>query len=113
MEARPFYEYLPLEAGFIRIVELHPWTGRSDEELLVTIHPHYLEDTSEQPYDAISYTWGEINDQHPLFFSDGTHLMINSNLQSALRHLRLRDESRWLWMTPFVSHRTMLANKSL
>ena len=98
MEAPLLYRYLPLDAGFIRIVELHPWKWRLDEELRITIHAYYLDDTPRQPYDAISYTWGDINDQYPVFFPDGTHLMIDSNLQSALRHLRLRDESRWLWI---------------
>lgn len=48
-------------------------------------------------YEAISYTWGEPLVIYPLYVDDGKHVKATSNLDQALRRLRLPATSRLLW----------------
>lgn len=50
------------------------------------------------PYHALSYAWG--NDEHVVgVYIDGDKVLkVSSNLRSAFRHLRSREESTFLWV---------------
>ncbi|KUI72541.1 Heterokaryon incompatibility protein 6, OR allele [Cytospora mali] len=49
------------------------------------------------PYEALSYTWG--SEARPFkITADGSVLRVTENLHTALRHLRLPDEDRLLWI---------------
>ncbi|ESZ98830.1 ankyrin repeat and SAM domain containing protein 6 [Sclerotinia borealis F-4128] len=49
------------------------------------------------PYAALSYTWG-CTEKSVKITVDNTTIKITSNLYSALRHLRLEDKDRILWI---------------
>ncbi|XXH02656.1 hypothetical protein Hte_009038 [Hypoxylon texense] len=51
----------------------------------------------EVPYEALSYTWGAPVFSHPVQIN-GIEFFITENLDSALRHLRLTDAVRYLWV---------------
>lgn len=89
------YEYEPLQdAASIRLFELLP--GLPESQLQIVIHSIHLPST--QKYEALSYTWGEPGQTHELSVSGGYKFKIRTNLQSALRELRLPSQSRWLWV---------------
>ena len=48
-------------------------------------------------YECLSYAWGEPKYEHAITI-DGHELPITSNLEIALRHLRLTDAERMLWV---------------
>ncbi|KAI0893985.1 heterokaryon incompatibility protein-domain-containing protein [Annulohypoxylon nitens] len=51
----------------------------------------------EIPYEALSYTWGAPVFSLPVQIN-GIEFFITENLDSALRHLRLSDSKRYLWV---------------
>ncbi|GKT58366.1 heterokaryon incompatibility protein [Colletotrichum tofieldiae] len=50
-----------------------------------------------QPYKALSYTWGQPDKTHSIDIA-GAHLGITASLDTALRHLRRKDEPIRLWI---------------
>jgi hypothetical protein len=73
----------------------------SDYTLSVDTSPH---SSSKPKYEALSYTWGTAGQPTPLHIkpSDPGHptlkIDIQQNLAAALRHLRLPDKPRALWV---------------
>jgi ankyrin repeat protein len=58
----------------------------------------WLDDTKDGvEYEALSYTWGDKNNLHEIEVS-GMPFHVTENLHSALRHIRLRDKDRILWV---------------
>ena len=52
---------------------------------------------SNNDFEALSYVWGSPVDKVPVS-CDGQQLLITPNCESALRHLRLADQERVLWV---------------
>jgi hypothetical protein len=91
----PYYKYQPLvDSASIRLIELQPGIG--DSALWVAIHASPY--PALQKYEALSYTWGAPGQTHELYSKDGSKLEITTNLQLALRNLRLPSQTRWLWV---------------
>ncbi|RMZ86881.1 hypothetical protein DV736_g5892, partial [Chaetothyriales sp. CBS 134916] len=92
---RYVHQYKALEpiTGDIRLVKLWPGTGDTTIRC-ETIHASFDGSLS---YEALSYTWGE---KGPVGVIDlnGWPFPIRSNLADALRHLRLKDKPRTLWI---------------
>jgi hypothetical protein len=87
------YRYSSLAGGTtFRILELLP--GKEDDIVSVILHPSDLRNHRE--YEAISYTWGDINSK-AAFLCDGKVVEATTNLHASLCHLRLDNESRFLW----------------
>jgi hypothetical protein len=55
------------------------------------------DDDDEAYYDALSYTWGDAAQTSNIVI-DGRPATVTANLYQALRHLRLTDEDRILWV---------------
>ena len=55
-----------------------------------------LED-EQSTYEALSYTWGKATPIYPNTLN-GDSLRVATNLYTALRHVRLQDTSRVLWI---------------
>ncbi|KAI1363809.1 HET-domain-containing protein [Xylaria arbuscula] len=51
-----------------------------------------------QRYEALSYVWGDLDDQHQIFLGGDKAINITKNLHSALRSLRLSRGGRKLWI---------------
>lgn len=86
-----------------------------DEEIRVSIQIVPLDDNHWRPYEALSYTWGSSKDQVDISIAthqnlgplqarartrpgNWRHLAVTQNLSIALRHLRLKDKARVLWI---------------
>jgi hypothetical protein len=69
--------------------------GVMGDRLVGTIHVYNL---SEPPiYHALSYTWGQEPDLHPIFVN-GKKRRIRSNLYHALQRIRSRDGDLLIWI---------------
>lgn len=101
------YQYESLEDGSIRLLELLP--GDKDDDLKCSIVPAHLD---ERPlYEAVSYVWG--TPEHPASLDCGNGFVsITSNLASALRHLRPKDQSRLLWADQVCINQRHVAERS-
>ncbi|KAI2462917.1 heterokaryon incompatibility protein-domain-containing protein [Annulohypoxylon bovei var. microspora] len=66
----------------------------------------------EIPYEALSYTWGAPVFSLPIQIN-GVDFFITENLDSALRHLRLTDSKRYLWVDALCINQFDVREKSV
>jgi hypothetical protein len=90
------YTYEPLDnSNFsIRLISLSPGADFSSA-IHCSVYQVSLDSNPE--YEAVSYAWGDPNIFETIFL-DGFPFSVTVNLVSALRHLRLKDEARVLWV---------------
>jgi len=85
------YEVLPTPTSF-RIFELLP--GVEGDPVSCVLRRVDWVDSPE--YESLSYAWGDPKARTPVIV-DGKRLGVTVNLQTALKHLRYQDRSRFLW----------------
>ncbi|KAB5513112.1 heterokaryon incompatibility protein-domain-containing protein [Coniochaeta sp. 2T2.1] len=89
-------DYSPLPAGkSIRLLTLHP--GQDGEPLQMCLSHHVLSDGGRDSFSALSYAWGDATDLQPVS-CDGKTIGISKNLSACLKHIRLADAARILWI---------------
>ncbi|KIW09132.1 uncharacterized protein PV09_00070 [Verruconis gallopava] len=92
------YEYRSLvdrqDDDHIRLLSLAPSRDWTD-----AIHVRLVEArlSDDLVYEALSYCWGDIS-KRLLIFCDGKPFLVSENLETALRHLRLEESERILWI---------------
>lgn len=87
------YESLDLSKETIRVLRLRR-NPRFDAEISIEIIQTTL---GQVPFEALSYTWGTTEKPCNIKL-DGYQMPVTSNLHTALQHLRLRNEDRFLWI---------------
>jgi Heterokaryon incompatibility protein (HET) len=82
----------------IRLLSLCPSAnyGADLEVKLFEVSLDHLS-VNNQEYEALSYVWGARKSTQPLVCNDGL-LWVTPNCESALRHLRMNDTTRLLWI---------------
>jgi hypothetical protein len=94
------YQYSPLneEAGEIRLLTLHP--GPLNSEIYVVLHNETLTKTHTPAFEALSYTWGSMENLHDIRVgsSGNDFLSVTRNLAVALSYLRYAEKVRVLWI---------------
>jgi Heterokaryon incompatibility protein (HET) len=88
--------FLKMQDRSIKLLTLHP--AKDDRTLIkCSLSPH---DLSRSPsYEALSYTWGSPTDICPVPIDiNGREKFVSTNLEAALRVLRLRKSPRTLWI---------------
>lgn len=93
------YDGVPLaEAGFsIRLAKIHPASGFDADIVLELVA--FNENKPE--YEALSWCWGASRWDRPVRVRCDTGdkcISVSSNLESALRHIRLADKFRVIWI---------------
>lgn len=91
-ESASLYKPLVGQDSF-RILIIEPATS-IDEDLRTRLITASL--NSSPPYEAISYTWGDLSDTVPLN-CNGAIVSIPRNLESGLKRLRLSTRPRYVW----------------
>lgn len=76
-----------------RLLELLPGTGTSVIKCRLR---HSSRSAFVEPYEALSYAWGDPTITCPIWVH-AYSVKVTRNLESALRHLRLPDQSRFIW----------------
>jgi hypothetical protein len=91
------YVYKPLsQPTEIRVAVIEP-SLEPTAPLRFSFHQARLEDL-EGRYEAVSYFWGSPKLTYPVHHThDGSQILVTKSLNQALRALRLRHDSRWLW----------------
>jgi hypothetical protein len=105
------FKWPPLETQRnIRLLELHP--GSLADEITISlaqVSSWQLKDSTK--YEALSYSW-ETSELTRCVICNGTKLPITKNLHSALRHLRLSNSHRYLWVDAICIDQTSTAERS-
>lgn len=126
--------YAPLRDGEIRVIEIHPgefdaplagrlhvvsldFAYRSEGDTLDSINRakhtnNALSLSSGRPirYTALSYTWGKSVFDQTMAFAQGS-INITISLAAALRHLRPKDQSVFLWVDQICINQKDVADK--
>ncbi|KAH7418989.1 heterokaryon incompatibility protein-domain-containing protein [Cadophora sp. MPI-SDFR-AT-0126] len=106
------YKYQPLiskpSQHAIRLLTLYP---APDPSMLIACNLTHacLEETPD--FSALSYTWGITTSPTPISLSGHPHI-VTTNLASALRHLRLPDRARTLWVDALCIDQTNVKERS-
>jgi hypothetical protein len=102
-ESKPraaFHHSRLTSARSIRVLTLLP-SPEFDNPLEATLAVATLDDTSgngrSSSYEALSYVWGSRVGTEP-FVCEGKLLLITPSCESALRHLRQKNNTRVLWV---------------
>ncbi|PVH81056.1 HET-domain-containing protein, partial [Cadophora sp. DSE1049] len=94
------YKYTPLSRTTfeIRLLQLLPASISPDIRASITITP--FEDGTLPQYEALSYTWGSMEDPQEISVGTGAShtLTVTRNLAEALPYLRFQDKPRTLWI---------------
>lgn len=103
------YQELQASPPSIRLFTLLP-SASADAPLEGHLEAFPLD--SSPPYEALSYTWGkERNVQKPIRL-EGQDVLATSNLDSALRSLRLPDTPRVLWVDALCINQKSASERS-
>ena len=94
------HTYQPITSRQIRIAEVHP--GEFKDPIAISLHHERFltnehAEAQHTPYEALSYVWGSKENPVPII-ADNSDLYITQNLSSALKHLRYRGRSRFVWV---------------
>ena len=93
------------QQGNIRLLSLEP----RDDRVTINLFSASLED--KPSYEAISYTWGDVNRKKEI--TCGNQLVtVPENLYDVLRHLRCRGRVRTLWVDAICINQVDIAEKS-
>ncbi|KAK7702884.1 hypothetical protein SLS64_009495 [Diaporthe eres] len=122
------YDPLPDDDGCIRTVAIHP--GESHEDVVVSLTCARFDPDLPPLYEALSYVWG--SNENPQYIqvanksSDASpescpgssyhgtaRLPVTQNLAVALRHMRLVDEPRVMWIDAICINQQDNAEKGL
>ncbi|KAL6876816.1 HET domain-containing protein, partial [Trichoderma novae-zelandiae] len=109
--AAVYKDVIPLNSLQEQIRVLHLECGSGSSLLQCTLHRVALRSVSPPKYEALSYTWGDENDRREVAVN-GYIVDVTVNLYSALRRLRLEDESRVLWIDALCINQMDLDERS-
>lgn len=105
------YRYRNLgQARDIRIVELKP-ADNFDDPLYLSLKPVPLEDHDRHSFEAVSYVWGATRGKQEVF-CDGGIIQVTPNCESLLRHLRLKTQTRRLWVDALCINQSSTSDKN-
>lgn len=76
-----------------------------NDAITCSIHVADLDDTACS-YEALSYEWGDAKNTSLSIILGGVDFPVRENLWYALRHLRLEDETRILWIDAMCINQT-------
>lgn len=103
------YTYAPITSPrTIRVLILHPARERSDalSGTLCSLElpegpadraPHYPPRPPSQPFEALSYVWGDPRVTETITLDDDSVLYLTPSIADALRRMRLPDTTRAVW----------------
>jgi len=95
---RYIYEHLNENQNEIRLVTL--LSGSFSDDIHVLLHKSRLTEDDVPTFEALSYTWGDVQDTPNVYVGSDTSctLTVVRNLETALRYLRYEDKNRTIWI---------------
>jgi hypothetical protein len=87
------YRYRTLADGEIRLLLLQPGPPE-DPIIIISIVHSQLRLSAVNPFEALSYAWGDAYAQEQILTPSGEVLSVTLNLANALRRLQYQDRER-------------------
>ncbi|KAI1184015.1 heterokaryon incompatibility protein-domain-containing protein [Nemania serpens] len=81
----------------IRLLEILPSSGSANDDALVQCQTRIIPLSSDTPFETLSYVWGDKTDRAQINV-DGNVVAITSSLALALKHIRLSESIRTIWI---------------
>ncbi|KAF1984049.1 HET-domain-containing protein, partial [Aulographum hederae CBS 113979] len=91
-----FPSYEPLGRCQFRLVHLRPSKYWADP-IAFEFQRCSLQPTKLPFYEAVSYTWGPIDEKGTVTYA-GRRILVGKNVEALLRRFRLKDNTRLLWI---------------
>lgn len=97
--ATELYQYSPIsrDVDEIRLLDLSPHNGLSENVLSGTLRPIKVSDLGQAQYETVSYRWGNADTCQRILI-DGKVLLITQNAYLALQRVAYVDRPRALWL---------------
>ena len=95
--------YSKLEENETRLLILHP--GHFDDDIKTSLRTASLFTTNLEPYQALSYVWGDANITE-VIFCNGKSINITVNLALALRYIRSETQPCTIWADAICINQT-------
>jgi hypothetical protein len=97
------YEYKCMRSEMVEIRLLTICPGIWSDEIHISLnHEYNLTGSGWGAYEALSYAWGSSEDMQPVLVEQSpvgkNVIQVTQNLAAALRHLRLEDKPRVMWI---------------
>ncbi|CAJ2499618.1 Uu.00g024710.m01.CDS01 [Anthostomella pinea] len=114
----PLYQYKKLRQGEIRLLQILP--GHYSDPVQCTLSTVSINEVEQQPYEALSYTWGALAGMQWILVIDNdasgrTHhggLKVRWNCYNTLKRLRREDSSRTMWIDAICIDQDNLEERS-
>lgn len=103
------YDALDTRNNEIRLITLQP-VSANDDTVHCSISTRAL--ANGQPYEALSYCWGDDNNRHDIVLQ-GRHWNVTENLFMALKRLRNPNAPRVLWVDALSINQSDVEEKNL
>jgi hypothetical protein len=94
----------------IRLLRLFP-ASTFDADIKCELFNTTLDAKDRVSFEALSYTWGDVNSTSPIILHGNLHL-ITKTLKLALRHLRYPERERILWVDALCINQSNNSEKS-
>ncbi|CVL06852.1 uncharacterized protein FMAN_11946 [Fusarium mangiferae] len=101
------YIYESLKPNSIRLLRLAP--GEWNAPICCDLYQAPLDES--HPYEALSYCWGSADNRPSISLNNCPHL-VTKNLEAALRHLRLENKPRKLWVDALCINQESFEDKN-
>lgn len=96
-ESKYTYSPIDLSTDAIRLLRLS--SGSDSEPIHCDLFQTFLSHQADGvPYEALSYTWGDVDSKLYEIYICGKKAMVRENLYLALNSLRQSDRERVLWI---------------
>ena len=105
------YESLPADGSQIRLVAILSGEGDEEIECLVANFPFTKDIVDDLKYEALSYVWGDAMVTTTLSLNGQTY-QVTTNLEAALRALRLQDKDRLIWIDAICINQTSIQERN-
>lgn len=104
------YHHKPLAGpNSTRVLHLLPSISSSSDPIEIQLFDINLGNAPK--YEALSYAWGSVTEKVAIN-CDNKELRVTLNCESALRHLRLQDQKRTLWVDAICIDQTSVEERN-
>ncbi|KAI1407649.1 heterokaryon incompatibility protein-domain-containing protein [Hypoxylon sp. FL1857] len=105
------YKPLPANGSQIRLVTILPGRGQKKVKCTVEHFPFIGSKTNGPKYEALSYVWGDATITTPITLNSHP-FQVTTNLEAALRVLRLKNKKRLIWIDAICINQTSIQERN-
>ncbi|KAI0835879.1 heterokaryon incompatibility protein-domain-containing protein [Hypoxylon sp. FL0890] len=105
------YKPLPVDGSQIRLVTILPGRGHKKVKCTVDNFPSIKNGINGPKYEALSYVWGDATITTPITLNSHP-FHVTTNLEAALRVLRLKNKKRLIWVDAICINQTSIQERN-